>query len=298
MGIFRVYEDNNLIAEAHNLTTHFGRREILKIQAGQAPRINRLLVGCLDSPAPAATQETLILPLAVEPVVFSTPIYNQGLGTGKVVYKARLPESVGGVIYELAASNNSDAVVNSLVTISVNPGEYVYAGTQTMGPGADISSTNTNIRRSPYAAGLTAAAGASPSYTSNIASTIAGAVDSDVVCITGYNSGALTATLTLRLTDVNGQQVTKSGVTLASASYTSSEFTIGSMSIPGAFDRSAITKIEVFRTDAAAITTYVDGVTLRSPTLSGRIISRATVAAISKKLGSKMDIEYEMPVTF
>jgi hypothetical protein len=293
MGTFRVFEDGQLVAQFDNTLTTFGRSEILKMVTGHAPPVAILLVGG-DATSPAQTDKTLNLPIAAEKVVFSTPV-----GITKIVYKARLNESVGGVIHEMAASNDTAARATKLVNVTPDIAVSSYDPTTVFvaGEGADPK-----IRISPVAVELDVTANADDYYTYNLPVSLAGALDSDTIALSGYNSANGVATFTVRFTDTNGNTATKTAVSLGAAGnadYAVASFAISSMTFDAGFDRGFIVKTEIIRTDATAILSRIDGLVLRSEQVGGRIISRAsTGTGIAKRLGSKMDIEYEIPVTF
>jgi hypothetical protein len=290
MGTFRVFEDGNLVAQFDNTLTTFGRSEILKIITGHAPGISTLIVGG-ESTGATQNDKTLNLPIAAERVVFSTPV-----GISKIVYKARLNETVGCIIHEMAASNSSDARATKLVNIVPDPALALYDATTVFvaGEGADPK-----VRVSPTAVELDVTSANDDYYTYNLPVSLAGALDSDTIALSGYNSGAGTAAFTIRFTDATGKTATKTAVNIAATTYTVSSFAISSMTFDSGFDRGNIVKTEIIRTDAVAILSRIDGLVLRSETAGGKIISRAvTGTGIAKKRGSKMDIEYEIPVTF
>jgi hypothetical protein len=290
MGTFRVFEDGNLVAQFDNTLTTFGRSEILRIITGHSPGISTLLVGA-DSTAATANDKTLGLPIAAERIVFNTPV-----GTSKIVYKARLNETVGCVIHEMAATNVSGARSTKLVNITQDTAVAAYDVTTAFvtGEGADPK-----VRVSPVAVELDVTSANDDYYTYNVPVSLAGALDTDTIALSGYNSGAGTAAFTIRFTDGAGKTATKTAVSIASTNYTITSFTVSSMTFDSGFDRGNIVKTEIIRTDAVAILSRIDGLVLRSETAGGKIVSRAaTGTGISKKRGSKMDIEYEIPVTF
>lgn len=293
MGIFRFYQDGHQVAKVENTLTTHGKRELLRILTGTSPKISTLLVGSSQTAA-TSSDLTLKLPVRAEAVVFSTPIY--ATGDGKVIYKARLDESVGMVIHEMAASNDPTAKATQLVSVTADISRAMYgAGTVfTQNVGASL-----DVKCSPVAVKLGNTGSGVYYYTYNVPVNVAGALPTDEIVVSGFLDLAGTATLTVKITDSNGKSLTKTGVSITSTAHSTASFTISSMTPDSGFDITSTVSMDIRRTDATAALCNIDGIALVSETVGGKIISRAaTSTGIEKRLGSKMDIEYEIPIDF
>lgn len=291
MGTFRVYEDQKLVLEAENILTVYGREQIPRILCGKARGVIALSVGG-GTTAANVNDKWLAAPITVKPIVFSTPIT---YGTaGKVVYKARLDEAFGGVIYEMASTNDGAAAPGQIVQILQSDFVTITGGGSFVaGPGAELGSALTNIRCSPSGASLPA----SGRLTSTFPVALGSALQSDNVLLTGYLGAATATTATLTFTDTSGLTASGTYSFANNTSYQMIQKPISGFTVGGGFDWGSIVKTDVVK-DGTATVLIVDGVAVQSEVLGGRIMSRAVVGTpITKRVGSKMDVEYELNLT-
>lgn len=289
-GTYRIYEDGEIVAEFDNLLTTYGKTQIPSMLAGTGNYVSNIIVGC-DSTAAAVGQQTLLLPLATSPVVFSTPIYSGA--TSKVVYKARILEGISGVIKEIGTIN-STGTAGALCAFDDSEGITTSSVNVTVVDGKAVNSASTaDVRIGGYGR----LCPTNDYVISSQAINLSGILSADTIILGAYSTTTGASSVQIVFTDANGYTATGSFALPAgtAGTYRTVAVAVSSFSLSNAsFAWSSIVSTKATALTAGAV---VDGVSCRSTVLGGKLISRAVYGTeIVKRAASRMDVEYELGV--
>jgi hypothetical protein len=289
-GVCRVYEDDMLVAEANNLVTDYGKSRIPLMLAGQGGFVKEIGIGA----ATDAGLSYIKVEIAKAPIVFATPSYSSP--NARIVYKARLNDDVAGVINEISLFDAVGGGKTIMTTSTREAGRVITGAVVDITGLAGNPSTGSNkVRLAETAASIPVGG----SVEMIRPTSLAGAISTDSIMISGYNAAVDVdqATVTLLMTDAYG--TTLSGTFAFAANtdaYQSVSKTISSFGATS-FDWSRIEKTKFTVSGAGAPNVVVDGLTLRSDSATGRAMTRAVYGApVVKRYGSRMDVEYELVI--
>lgn len=110
-GIYRFYQDGELVGEAENLLTTAGKNAIMRYLAGYSGHFGRSIRLGIGATAAAVGDATLNFETAVVPVYLISPDYANTL----LVFKGRMDDASSMVIYEAGLSSGipDTATLNS-----------------------------------------------------------------------------------------------------------------------------------------------------------------------------------------
>ena len=284
LGRYNVYEDGALIAQATNTVTLEGRRSILSILAGRISPPGTMLYGCASDNLPASTQKTLDLPVGFANVVFATPLYDADTpSSSKIVYKSRVPEGFAATIHEVGMSYGS---VDSPLIVSFGATDRYTSHTFD-----SLTVNETDARIGTNAIDFTSGEGTLVLERNLDAS---GAIATDEIVLGALSSAG--SNVTVVFTDVNGYTATGVFAVPSGGGYELVAVALSAFSLSNPnFEWGSIVSVSI----SVSATTTLDGLVVRSENQNGVLFSRAKfVTPVVKKLGSKMDIEYELVVPF
>lgn len=275
-GKYRILVDGEVVAEADNVITDHGKREILNILAGRSLSPSTIVYG-VGSTAAAGTDTTLEIPVGRVGITFATPIYDGA--NSKVVFKGRLSDSSYAEIHEIGLSSFQSPTTQLITPFdSTEPISGIAGGyeetSRRIGLGAATVLTSETLLLSKN---LQIGSGA----------------QTDDVVLAGYSATG-TSNVTLTLTDSNGNTAVQAyngfTTTYGAVSHKISEFTL-----TGAFSWADIVSLEAVPTGQ---TINLDGLTIKSESLYGGLFSRAVYSPtpVIKRPGSRMDLEYELGI--
>jgi hypothetical protein len=277
-GIYRIYEDGILVAQTENLITTLGKKEILGILAGKSPLISRIGLG-VGTTAAAVGDLALEFPLVDTPVEFVAPLFDGA--SSKIVYKSRLSEGVSGVINEIGCYNSTST--NSLMA-DFEPDS---------GGGVGLAGAGVEDIRVGRTAPLLDSG--TPITTTNVFSP-GDARLTDNIALAIKPVGATGGVVTVTLTDTSGKTALYAYTVASNSNYQILKQPLSAWTIQAGFDWFSLQSATAARTSGTN-TYYVDGLATISTQRSGVLISRAIYpSAVVKKLGVRLDIEYELGI--
>lgn len=296
-GVYRFYQDGQLLATSENIITAAGRRAILHYLAGRGGSVgSSLALGTGSTPATLNdTRLTFEVDRATIDVI--SALYNDNY----LVFKATIPQTSEYTIYEAGLfnlpSNNLSASLGRLVTAFDATLETWSNGSYTTTVNARLG--NSALRLQPAASGTIETVLQSPSDFSSFS------VD-DNFTIAFYKNSSNASSLILKFRDANGNTFsqTKSISALANGyhiiAFRVGDFTASSTDISWG----QITEISISHsaTSAGASDIYLDGMRIEDDDFNNpeyALTSRTVLATpVVKSAVSPMDIEYAMELNF
>lgn len=280
-GKYRILIDGEIAAEADNVITTHGKREILNILAGRSMVPSTIVYG-VGNTAATSNDTTLDVPVGRVGITFATPIYDAGTpAQSKVVYKGRLSDSTYAEIHEIGLST-----FQSELTQLVTPFDSTESISGTSGgsvPAFDETSHRIGLGAAAVEVGETMLLSKSLQIGT-------GSITDDVV-LAGWSDTSSTVTLTL--TDSNGN--TAVDTFALTSTYSGPSNKVSAFTLTGAFNWADVVSVQATTTGDTA---YLDGLTIKSESLYGGLFSRAVYSPdpVIKRPGSRMDIEYELGI--
>lgn len=280
-GKYRIFEDGALVAEADNVLTTAGKKEILGMIAGTSDRISRMVLGVGDA-AVSASDTTLHMPYVVTNVDFSVPLF--GGASSKIVYKSRLDEGVSGVLWEIGCYNGNYTRNPFLL----NWGDATADANNIAGPAGGVPGNE--VRMGPTSPQLSTT---TPFVIS--VDTAAGDLKlTDKIALGVKPSTATPCTVTVVLTDASNLTATAVYTTAANTNYQVLSLAISSWSVQSGFDWNRISLASATKQNVAN-NIIIDGLSILSPTQAGTLLSHAKyTTGVVKRTGVRMDVEYEL----
>jgi hypothetical protein len=289
-GIYKFYQNGELIATQENLITTEGKKAVLRYLAGQTGNLAQSLAVGTGTTAATVGDTRLVFEIARQNINVTSPDFiNQ-----KLVFKATLPQEVEGNIYEVGAFTMSqyDTTGRTLLNFDADtePWSAGVFQTDTTRIGADSLRVNAALSTT------------TTTSLTNVLFDVTDFRDSDQFTMAYIPQDANLASLKIRLkTDAsNYYEYTFTGIT---AGYKVESFARNQMTKTGSPTWDNITSVDLLVTAKAAGATNVDFDGLRIDTLGiinpdNVMISRTVLGTPVTKLGGmEMDVEYSLDVT-
>lgn len=289
-GIYKFYQNGELIAQQENLITTEGKKAVLRYLAGQTGTLAQSLAVGTGQTAAAVGDLRLVFEVARQNITVTSPDFiNQ-----KLIFKATLPQEVEGNIYEVGAFTLSqyDTTGRTLLNFDADT-EPWSAGTfptDTTRIGADSLRVNAALSTT------------TTSSLTNVLFDVSDFRDPDLFTMAYVPQDANLASLKIRLkTDASNYfEYTFTGLTTG---YKVESFARNQMTKTGSPTWDNITSVDLLVTAKAAGATNVDFDGLRIDAAGivnpdNVMISRTVLGTPVTKLGGmEMDVEYSLDVT-
>jgi hypothetical protein len=291
-GIYRFYQNGELIAEKPNLITTEGRRLILRYLAGQSPSLGAVIAAGVSETA--ATLDDFYLGFEVEriPVNLKSADYTNNL----VIFKGTIDQSVVMNIYEMglwsASENNLNTEFGSrlITTFDLELEEW-----------SDVVADTTANRTSADSAKVSAAISSTTSPRLDVDMDLSGYSVNDTFLLAFSKTNNNISTINLVFEDVltGGSAELVKTVSSLPTGYNILAFRKGDFVISGTFNWDAITRMG-FDVTAGGTAGFVilDGLRIEdtdTPNQDFILVSHAILGSpISKTDVAPMDVEYAL----
>ncbi|QIQ62928.1 minor tail protein [Streptomyces phage Moab] len=291
-GIYRFYQNGELIAEQPNLITTEGQRLILRYLAGQSPSLGAAIGAGVS--ATAATVNDTLLGFEVERVAVN--LRNADYTNGVVIFKGTIDQDVVMNIYEMglwsSAANNLSGEFDSRLLTTFDLDLETWS---------NVTADTTANRTSADAVKVNAAISSTTSPRLDVEMELSGysANDSFLLAFSKPNNNI--STIKLIFEDVVGggnASLTKTVSSLPSG-YNVLQFRKGDFTITGTFGWDTVTRMG-FDVTAGGTAGYVilDGLRvedLDTPNQDFVLVSHAILGSpIQKTNTAPMDVEYAL----
>jgi hypothetical protein len=291
-GIYRFYQNGDLVHEEENLITTNGKVAILRYLAGYSAHFGRSIRLGVGTTAANAADQTLNFENVQAPVTLISPDYTNTW----LVFKARVPEDRAGTFYEVGLNTAYNDQVQAFGSAQIltfdNSIEPWTAGTYNTTT-ARVSAGN--LRIAPGAASTTVAA------TLDTYLDLSGYSASDDMKL-AYNVAANVASMYIRFYTDATNYFTYT-ITAPTAGYKISTFNKGNFVATGAPSWSSITQVGISVTSNATGGTTVDfdGFRIDDKDTYNQVetlVSRTVLGTpVTKAAGVPLDIEYTLDLT-
>ncbi|AXQ63316.1 minor tail protein [Streptomyces phage Comrade] len=291
-GVYRFYQDGNLIAEQPNLITTEGQRLILRYLAGQSPSLGAAIGIGVSSVA--ATVNDTMLGFEVERVPVN--LRNADYTNTMVIFKGTIDQDVVVNIYEMglwsAAANNLSGEFDSrLLTtfdLELEPWSNVVA---------DTTANRTSVDAVRVNAGISSTTNASLDVDMDLSGYSAN--DTFLLAFSKPNNNINTIKLIFEDVIGGGNASLTKTVSSLGTGYNILQFRKGDFTITGTFSWETITRMS-FDVTAGGTAGYVilDGLRvedLDTPNQDFTLVSHAILGSpIQKTNVAPMDVEYAL----
>lgn len=289
-GVYRFYQDGELVAESDNLITTEGKRLILRVLAEQAASLGQAIGVGVGNAAAALGDTRLAWEIDRSQIVIKNVDYDNS----RVIMKTTLPQNSNYTIYEIGlwsqfTSNiNSDNVSKTLTTFETAFEEW-----------ANATIDSSQSRTSPDSIRIDALASATKIASNPVSLDLSGYSALDEFNIAFYKANNNISTLALSFDSVGGTWRKVSTISSLPTGYNIITMKKGDFIATGSPDWAAITQMNVEAT-AGGTGGYVimDGVRIEDgDTLNPEyaLVSRSILTTpLVKRDTSPMDIEYAL----
>ena len=293
IGIYRFYQDGELIGEFHNLLTTRGKRAILAYLAQRGVSIGRAMSFGTGSTAPTVDDVSLEFEFARSLITSISPDYINN----RIIFKTALIPSISGKIYEVGLFSQMDSgtLYGSRLLISFD---------QASEPWSDATWNVTNQRIGDDGLRVLAPNGDSASSKlSNIFLDLGGYSLADSLLIAGYANDANTDNVKIQFmnTDSDYYEWTLTGW---DAGYNVKSFSKSGATVVGSPDWTTITAINIIVASDGGGDAAIDfdGIRVEDRDYINPdyyLISRSVLdSPIEKKSDSPLEVEYTVEVNF
>ncbi|AXH68758.1 minor tail protein [Streptomyces phage SparkleGoddess] len=291
-GVYRFYQDGNLIAEQPNLITTEGQRLILRYLAGQSPSLGAAIGIGVSSVA--ATVNDTMLGFEVERVPVN--LRNADYTNTMVIFKGTIDQDVVVNIYEMglwsAAANNLSGEFDSRLLTTFDLELEAWSNVV-----ADTTANRTSIDAVRVNAGISSTTNASLDVDMDLSGYSAN--DTFLLAFSKPNNNINTIKLIFEDVIGGGNASLTKTVSSLGTGYNILQFRKGDFTITGTFSWETITRMS-FDVTAGGTAGYVilDGLRvedLDTPNQDFTLVSHAILGSpIQKTNVAPMDVEYAL----
>ncbi|QQO39729.1 minor tail protein [Streptomyces phage Belfort] len=291
-GVYRFYQDGNLIAEQPNLITTEGQRLILRYLAGQSPSLGAAIGIGVSSVA--ATVNDTMLGFEVERVPVN--LRNADYTNTMVIFKGTIDQDVVVNIYEMglwsAAANNLSGEFDSRLLTTFDLELEAWSNVV-----ADTTANRTSVDAVRVNAGISSTTNASLDVDMDLSGYSAN--DTFLLAFSKPNNNINTIKLIFEDVIGGGNASLTKTVSSLGTGYNILQFRKGDFTITGTFSWETITRMS-FDVTAGGTAGYVilDGLRvedLDTPNQDFTLVSHAILGSpIQKTNVAPMDVEYAL----
>jgi hypothetical protein len=292
-GIYRFYQDGELIHEEENLITTLGKAAILRYLAGYTGHFGRSIRLGVGATAANANDLTMNFESVQAPITLISPDYTNTW----LVFKARLDDTVSGSFYEAGLANyyteEGEQFGSALMLTFDNTIENWSAGTYNTAAGPRLGTAN--LRLAPATSTTTTA-------TLDTFIDMSGYSNTDDLKLAYRNNNANAASVFIRFYTDASNYFTYT-VNSPAVNYNIATFNKGNFTATGSPSWGNITQVAVSATAGAggAASIDFDGFRIDDKDTYNNVetlVSRTVLGTpVTKAAGVPLDVEYTLDLT-
>ena len=315
-GVYKFYQNDELIHEQENSLTISGRALLVKSLLGLIPSIGgSIAVGVDNTANPSPNSDNLIDLNSLSFAIAESPVNIATVGTANsrdaLVFKTTLEDSAKYTIYEVGLypekfvdqiTGFTDVLIlngesDDAWKVNISSTEYLLSDRIAETSGSRIVNTGSNYRIGDEAALVDAS---QTIYTTSFINNFSAYSQLDVFKIAGYASGSTTVTIKFMKSDATYYSkqwsIASSGYKILSVNKNDFTATIAS---GASLDWSDVVKISITAGSASFIFDGMKFDDADSLSTNYGLISRAALSTpLQKKAGEPLTIEYYLAVAF